>query len=76
MVGLDRYGTQNLYEAAYLLAQGMRLVGKERKGNKMVVYLEGQDAQAKAMEFYGKTRIDAKTLFDCYRTLKDFVFQA
>jgi len=69
------YSTSNLYEASYCLAVGMRLKGKERQGNKFVVTLEGANAPTKAMEFYGKTRIDAKTLFDSYRTLKDFVFQ-
>jgi len=75
MSDANLYATQSLYQAAYCLTKGIRLVGKERTGKKMTVYLEGKDSHLVAMEFYGKTRVDAKTLFDCYRTLKDFVFQ-
>jgi len=75
MPSANLYETQNLYEAAYCLAKGMRLVGKVRVGKRVAIHLEGKDSHLEAMKFYGTTKVDAKTLFDCYRRLKDFIFQ-
>ena len=69
------YCTQNLYEGAYCLCRGMKLVGKEAKGSKVVVYFEGKDSHIEAMKFYNGAKVEAKALFDSYRTLKDYVFQ-
>lgn len=75
MANSNLYGTQNLYEAAYCLSKGMKLIGKERQGNKVVVFLEGKDSHVEAMKFYNGAKVEAKAYADAYRTLKDFVFQ-
>ncbi len=71
----DRHSTQNLYEAAFCLAQGMTLIGKERNGNKVTVIFEGKDAEAEAMKFYNGAKVEAKAYSDSYRTLKDYIFE-
>lgn len=71
----NRVETQNLYQAAYCLAQGLKLSGKLREGKKMSVIFEGPKAQETALKFYNGGRIEAKVLTDAYRTLKDYVFE-
>ena len=54
------YGTMNLYEAAYCLAKGFKLIGKKRDGTKTIVYFEGADVHIKAMDYYNGGKIEAK----------------
>jgi len=68
------YGTQNLYEAAFCLCRGFKLVGKERHGNKVTVMFEGVAVKDEAMKYYNGAKVEAKAYSDAYRTLKDFVF--
>lgn len=70
----ERYQTQNLYEAAFCLCQGLKLAGKVQDGKKVVVIFEGSNAQDVALAFYNGGRVEAKSLMDAYRTLKDYVF--
>ena len=68
-------GLQNLYEGAYLLAKGFKLVGKKKDGSKIVVFFEGPEIHAQAMGYYNGARIEAKKYSDSYRTLKDYIFE-
>lgn len=72
MTNPNLYSTQNLYEGAYCLAKGMKLVGKERHGRKVTIFFEGKDAHLEAMKFYNGGKVEAKTYSDAYRTLKDY----
>lgn len=69
------YSTQNLYEAAFCLCKGFKLIGKERQGNKVVVLFEGENVQQEALKFYNGAKVAAKAYSDAYRTLKDYVFE-
>lgn len=69
------YSTQNLYEGAYCLCQGMKLAGKETTGNKVVIFFGGKDARINALKFYNGGKVEAKAYADAYRTIKDYVFQ-
>ena len=72
---MNKYKTQNLYEASYLLTKGFSLAGKEQAGNKVVVLFEGEDIQGEAMKFYNGGRVNAKLFCDNYRTMKDYIFE-
>lgn len=69
------YSTQNLYEAAFCLCKGFKLVGKERQGNKMVLLFDGKNVKQEAVKFYNGEKVVAKAYSDAYRTLKDYVFE-
>jgi hypothetical protein len=69
------YATENLYEAAFCLCKGMKLIGKEKTGSKVTVFFEGKDAHIEALKFYNGGKVEAKAYSDSYRTLKDYVFQ-
>ena len=69
------YATQNLYEAAFCLCRGLKLVGKERQGNKVVVQFQGVAVKEEALKFYNGGKVEAKAYSDAYRTLKDYIFQ-
>lgn len=69
------YKVQSLYEASYLLAKGHKLAGKEKKGDKVTLLFEPTNKLIEdSLRFYNGGEIGAKVLFDCYRTLKDYVF--
>ena len=69
---VDAYGTQSLYEAAYLMAKGFNLAGKESTGNKVTVFLKKTpEINDEVMKFYNGGKIEAKKFCDQYRTLKD-----
>jgi len=71
----ERYRTQNLYEASYLLARGFDLAGKEASGGKVtLLFKENPKLNDAVMAFYNNGKIEAKKLCDSYRTLKDYVF--
>jgi hypothetical protein len=70
------YRVQNLYEASFLLAKGHKLVGKEKKENKVTLLFDATTGLVEdSLRFYNGAKIEAKALFDAYRTLKDFVFE-
>jgi hypothetical protein len=70
------YRAQNLYECAYLMAKGFMLQGKERNGNKITLLFEGSpEINQEVMRFYNGAKIEAKKYSDCYRTLKDYIFE-
>lgn len=67
--------TQNLYEAAFLMARGCELVGKEKSGNKVsVLFKNTKKIRAESLSFYNNGMVEGKKYSDCYRTLKDYVF--
>jgi len=70
------FQTQNLYEASFLLCQGCNLAGKKDAGRKMVIlFKDSVKVKRESLSFYNGGTVEAKKLFDCYRTLKDFIFQ-
>jgi len=71
----DIHSTQNLYEAAYILAKGFKLSGKERTPHKTVLLFEGEDVAQESINFYNGGLIQAKAFSDAYRTLKDYIFE-
>ena len=75
MTGNNLYGTESLYEASFCLSKGHKLAGKEKQGDKYVVYLEGKDPHLAVMDYYNGGKVEARKLFDAYRSLKDYVFQ-
>ena len=75
MADAKLYSTQNLYEAAFCLCQGLRLAGKKADGRKVQILFEGENAKEQALKFYNGATVEAKALMDAYRTLKDFVFE-
>jgi len=71
----EKYETQNLYEASYLMTKGLKLSGKIDEGRKVTILFDDwEDSEKGAVEFYNGGKANAKTLFDNYRTLKDYVF--
>ena len=72
----DYYRVQSLYEGSFLLARGYALAGKEKAGNKVTILFEDtKEVKKTVLEFYNGAEIGAKALFDCYRSLKDYVFE-
>ena len=72
---VENYSTQSLYEAAYLMARGFSLAGKESTGNKVTVFLKKTpEINDEVMKFYNGGKVEAKKFCDQYRTLKDYVF--
>lgn len=69
------YATQNLYEAAFCLCKGFKLVGKRQQGNKVVVLFEGSEVCEAALTYYNGATVEAKAYSDSYRTLKDYIFE-
>ena len=72
----ENYETQSIYEGSFLMAKGCQLEGKI-KGEKKITLLfkNTPETQAKALSFYNNEKVEAKKLFDCYRTLKDYIFK-
>jgi len=70
------YDTQSLYEGAFLLSKGCSLTGKKNDGEKVtLLFKDDPKTKNEVLNFYNNGTIEAKKLFDCYRTLKDFVFK-
>lgn len=69
------YSTQNLYEAAYLLAKGFELAGKQKQTFKTLLVFKGAGVSEEATHFYNGALIKAKAYSDAYRTLKDYIFE-
>ena len=74
---MKTYSTQSLYESAYLLSKGFKLISRDSTGQKTTLLFEDSSELKQAvMGFYnGEGTASAKTLFDAYRSLKDMVFQ-
>ena len=73
---MESFRTQNIYQASFLMCRGLRLVGKEKEGNKFSLIFEGTNVNQEAIKFYnGGAKIEAKAYSDAYRTLKDYVFE-
>lgn len=72
--GMNIYETLNLAEASYLYARGFKFNGSEKRGSRTVFFFEGCDVRSKAIEFYNGGQIEAKSILDAYRTLKDVIF--
>ena len=74
---MKTYSTQSLYESAYLLSRGFKLISKDSTGHKSTLLFEDSPQLKQAvMDFYnGRGTACAKSLFDSYRSLKDMVFQ-
>ena len=69
------YRTQSLYEAAFLMARGFDLEGKEESGRKItLIFKQEAKITEEVMKFYNGAKIEAKKFCDCYRTLKDYIF--
>ena len=75
MASYETFSTQNLYQAAYCMTCGFKIVGTEREGNRVSVIFQGNGIKAKALNFYNGEKVEAKAVFDAYRTIKDMVFQ-
>ena len=72
----SHYRTQSLYEASFLMARGFPLAGKEKTGSKItLLFKDGKEIREEALEFYNGTEVEAKAVFDAYRSLKDYVFE-
>lgn len=68
--------TQSLYEASFLLTKGYCLKGKEKIGDKYFITLGGNEGiKEEALRFYNGAKVEAKLLFDNYRSLKDYIFE-
>ena len=70
------YKSQSLYECAYLLAKGYPLIGKEKTGDKYTLFFKASSKLVEeSLRFYNGGEAAAKTLFDSYRSLKDYIFK-
>ena len=69
------FKTQSLYIAAFCVYNNMKLVGMERDGRKVTMVFEGLDAERKALEFYSRGIVEAQRYSECFRSLKDQIFE-
>jgi len=71
----DTFQTQSLWEAAYLIAKGFNLAGKDTSSQKVTILFKCEpNIEEEVVKFYNGARIEAKKFSDGYRTIKDFVF--
>lgn len=74
---MDKYSTRSLAEASYLQAKGQRIIGKEKQGDKMlVVFPKSKEVERIIMEYYNGGKVEAKLLFDNFRSIKEFIFMS
>lgn len=66
--------TSNLYEAAFLLSKGFKLMGKERTGTKAILCFEGEGIETAVLSFYDDGQVKARLYSEAYKKLKDFIF--
>jgi len=71
----DVYSLQSIYEASFLMARKCKLVGKEESGSKTNLLFENTTkTQLESMNYYNGGMVEGRKLFDCYRTIKDYIF--
>ena len=75
MLNTNHLSTESIYQGAFCLCRGMKLVGKGKSGNKFTILFEGKDSHIEAMKFYNGAKVEAKAYSDNLRSLKDFLFQ-
>ena len=73
---MDEYLVKDLYEASFLYASGVRLLGLKDAGRFVWFAFEGKDECENLANGYwsGAAMINAKKLTDASRTLKDRLF--
>ena len=71
----EHYSTQNIYEAAFLLAKGFKLKGKSQIGQKVSILFVGEGVMDAPAQYYNGALIKARAYTDAYRTLKDYIFE-
>lgn len=69
------YETQSIWEASFLMANGCKLAGRKKSGNKVSIMFKDENASILAVSFYNNALVKAKDFADNYRTLKDYIFQ-
>ena len=73
---MENLETQSLYEGAFLLSKGCSLMGKKNDGEKVtLLFKDDPRTKSEVLNFYNNGTVEAKKLFDSYRTLKDYVFK-
>lgn len=75
MNGDNLFATSDFHEAAYALCKGMRLAGREKQGDKVVIFLEGKDVHLVAGEYFNGGEVVAREFAEGLRSIKDFVWK-
>lgn len=74
---MGKYLTRNLAEASYLQAKGQKIIGKEKQGDKVkIIFSDSKELQNLIMEYYNGGTVEAKLLFDNFRSIKDYIFMS
>jgi len=74
----NHYRTEDIYESAYLITQGMERIKKEKKGDKWTIYFRNPDAcEEHSLKYFDckENNINARAFVDNYRMLKRYIFQ-
>lgn len=66
--------TSNLYEAAYLLAKGFKIIGKEHAGSKAILILDGDGIDDAVLKFYDDGLVKARLYSENFKKIKDYIF--
>lgn len=69
-----QHKTSNLYESAYLLARGFKLLGKEKNGAKTALVFCGEGIDKAVLKFYSGGLVKARLYSEAYKKLKDYIF--
>lgn len=72
---MDTIELQNIYQAAWCMHVGLKLVGKKNDGHKVTLIFQGEDAEKKAFEYFNGGKAPARELFENYRSIKDSIFE-
>ena len=71
------YATRNLAEASYLQAKGIKIIGKRKEGDKaLILFPDEKETRSLVMDYYNGGSVEAKLLFDNFRTIKDFIYMS
>lgn len=69
--------SEDLYLCSFLLASGHSLLGYTKNDRKVTLcFLRTPAIEEDTLAYYNSGKITASRLFDCYRRLKDLIFQA
>ena len=71
---METFETQSLYQGAWCLCAGLKLIGTKRDDRKVTLIFQGKDAEKRACEFFNGAKADVQMVFSHYRSLKDTVF--